>query len=342
MKYEYDEDLFEETKMSFGEHLEELRGALWKSVVAIFLAFLLGLFVGEWIVKTIEGPLKAALVRYYESKAAEDYERIIERRKQQGAPLPEEFDEKQLAKSMKKSRLLPKEFWVHPRDLEGGSGGESEIVIPGREELRRIIIWQSVEEDPRIRVTALNPQEAFLIFIKAALLFGFMVASPAVFWFIWEFVAAGLYPHERRYVNVFLPLSVALFLAGAALAFFVVFRFVLDFLFSFNAWLGIDPDPRISEWLSFALFLPVGFGISFQLPLVMLFLERIGIFSVEAYLDKWRIAVMVIAFLSMILTPADPMSMMLMGAPLVALYFAGIAFCKYMPGWQRRFPEGVD
>jgi len=78
--------------------------------------------------------------------------------------------------------------------------------------------------------------------------------------------------------------------------------------------------------------LPLGFGISFQLPLVMLFLERIGIFSVETYLQKWRIAVLVISVLSMFLTPADPGSMLLMGVPLVVLYFGGILLCRTMPG----------
>jgi sec-independent protein translocase protein TatC len=77
--------------------------------------------------------------------------------------------------------------------------------------------------------------------------------------------------------------------------------------------------------------MPLMFGISFQLPLVMLFLERIGIFTVESYLSKWRIAVLVIAVLSMILSPGgDPMSMMFMFVPLVGLFFLGIWLCRYM------------
>ena len=95
--------------------------------------------------------------------------------------------------------------------------------------------------------------------------------------------------------------------------------------------MGINPTMQISEWMSFVLMLPLGFGISFQLPLVMLFLQRIGIFTVENYLSKWRIAVLVISVISMFLTPADPGSMLLMGIPLVILYFGGIALCQYMP-----------
>jgi sec-independent protein translocase protein TatC len=116
----------------------------------------------------------------------------------------------------------------------------------------------------------------------------------------------------------------------------------LDFLFSFNASMNIDPDPRISEWLSFVLILPLGFGISFQLPLVMLFLNRIGIFSVGAYLEKWRIAILVIFVISMLLTPADPISMMLMAVPLTILYFGGIMLCKWMPRGRNPFDEAYE
>jgi len=69
---------------------------------------------------------------------------------------------------------------------------------------------------------------------------------------------------------------------------------VLDFLFLFNKGMNADFDPRIGEWLSFVLILPIGFGISFQLPLVMLFINRIGLVSVETYVNQWRIAILTI------------------------------------------------
>jgi len=182
-----------------------------------------------------------------------------------------------------------------------------------------------------LRVVGLSVQEGFMVYVKASLVAGVLITSPFIFYFIWDFVAAGLYRHEKKHVYIYLPLSLGLFLAGAALAFFVVFDYVLNFLFWFYTKMGIDPDPRISEWISFVLMLPLGFGISFQLPLVMLFLERVGVFTVEAYLQKWRVAVLVISVLSMFLTPADPGSMLLMGIPLIVLYFGGIALCHYMP-----------
>ena len=207
-----------------------------------------------------------------------------------------------------------------------------------------LLEWKAVDEDPRTSLRSLSAQEMFFIYVKAALILSLVLASPWVFYQVWQFVAAGLYPHERSYVYIFLPISLGLFLSGVALAFFFVFQPVLDFLLMFNDWMDVDPDVRISEWFGFAIFLPVGFGISFQLPLVMLFLERIGVFSIEMYTQKWRIAVLAIFVISMFLTPADPYSMLLMAVPLTILYGGGILLCKYLPRGRNPFdsPEEID
>ena len=196
-------------------------------------------------------------------------------------------------------------------------------------------VWRKIDAEPQ----SLAATESFMIWVKAGIFGGLLLASPWVLLQLWLFVASGLYPHEKGYIYVFLPISLALFFAGAGLAFFFVFAPVLDFLFSFNASMGIKPQIRINEWLSFVMFLPIGFGIAFQLPLVMLFLNRINIFSIETYLSKWRIAVMIIFALSMLLTPADPVSMIMLAIPLTFLYFLGIALCHWMPSKSNPFGE---
>jgi sec-independent protein translocase protein TatC len=103
--------------------------------------------------------------------------------------------------------------------------------------------------------------------------------------------------------------------------------------------LGIDPDPRINEWLGFVLLLPVGFGVAFQLPLVMLFLERIGVLTVKDYYSYWRVAILVIFVIAAVLAPPDPYSMLLMAFPLTFLYFGGILLCKFLPRRQHPFGE---
>ena len=181
-----------------------------------------------------------------------------------------------------------------------------------------------------------------MIWMKAAFMTGLVISSPWIFYQLWLFVAAGLYPHEKNYVYWYLPISLLLFMAGAALAFAFVFEQVLEFLFYFNRLMEIDPDPRIGEWLGFVLLMPLAFGLSFQLPLVMLFLNRIGLVDVTTYTNHWRVAMLIIAVAAMIITPGgDPYSMLLMMTPLILLYFLGIAMCRWMPKGRNPFFEEV-
>jgi len=161
---------------------------------------------------------------------------------------------------------------------------------------------------------------------------GIVLSSPWVFYQIWMFVAAGLYPHEKKYVHRYLPLSLGLFLAGVALCEFVALPMGLKYLLEFNDWLGIEPDMRLSEVLSFLVMMPLVFGIAFQTPLVMLFMERLGIFEVEHYTRNRRMAIFVIVFLAALLSVApDPVSIMILAVPMVGLYEFGILLCKMSP-----------
>lgn len=202
-------------------------------------------------------------------------------------------------------------------------------------DLVTIEIWEDAEFQPQ----ALGVGEPFAVWLKAGVFSGLVLAGPWVFFQLWSFVASGLYPHEQKYIHIFLPISVFLFVSGVLLAFFFVFQPVLGFLFSFNRAMGIAPEMRINDWLSFVMFLPLGFGLAFQLPLVMLFMNRIGLFSVQDYLSKWRVAVLIIFVIAMFLTPADPISMLLLAIPLSFLYFLGVAMCRWMPRNQNPFGE---
>jgi len=206
-------------------------------------------------------------------------------------------------------------------------------ILPQQLDLVPMEIWERTDARPQ----SLNPIEGFMIWLKAGLITGLVISGPWVFYQVWSFVAAGLYPHEKKQVHVFLPISLLLFVLGVLLVFLFVFDTVLGFFLGVNFSLGIDMQPRINEWLSFVLFLPLGFGLAFQLPLVMLFLNRINVFSVSSYMSKWRIAIMVIFVLAMILTPADPLSMIMLAVPLTFLYFFGVLLCQWFPGRKDPF-----
>lgn len=328
-------DPLDASKMSFAEHLEELRTALFKSLFALLVGTLVGLLLGWSVVDYIQTPLRDALENFYRGRAVNENLDRLQQQAEAGQTTP--ADPADAAQQLADEGMVPDEIFIDPQALARALGQEPPATGPAtsRDELIRLPIYRALEDDPRLRLISLSGQEPFMVYIKASLVVGAIIASPFIFYFIWDFVAAGLYKHERKYVYVFLPMSLGLFFAGAAIAFYFAFDYVLDFLFWFNEQMGINPTPQISEWMSFVLMLPLGFGISFQLPLVMLFLERIGIFTVESYLSKWRVAVLVISIISMFLTPADPGSMLLMGIPLVILYFGGILLCKYMPSGQQ-------
>lgn len=295
-------DLFDESTMSFGDHLEALRIHLWKALIGLAICVVLALFIGHKIVAVVRAPIDSALKEYNLDK------------------LPEENPEEQ-QKSIEEliaSLNAQQNPTVETKALQ-------KILKDYQHRLNSL-------EDTMAEPVTLAVQEAFTtIYLKVSFVAGLVMASPWVIYQIWLFVAAGLYPHERKYVYIYLPISIFLFLGGALFCFYAVFPFVLNFLLGFNKLLGVNPQIRLSEWISFAITLPLMFGLSFQLPLVMLFLERISVFTVNDYKEKTRMAILIISIISMLMTPADPMSMLLMMLPLLFLYGLGIAMCKYFP-----------
>jgi sec-independent protein translocase protein TatC len=350
---QYNEDLFESSKMTFGEHLDELRVTLVKTILSFVIGFLVALIFAGQLVDYVQTPLRSALREYYGTMAERAFRSSLTNEGNGGEETATSAAD--AAKRLRDQGLEFEERWVSKQEvnkLRDGFAPKTEAKPPvvatnpddflQPDDLLKLHFYRRLEDDPRVRVIGLRVDEPFVVYMKAAVMLGAILASPFIFFFIWQFVAAGLYPHEQRYVHIFLPFSLALFLAGAALAFFGVFQFVLRFFFSFSGWMGIDLEPRITDWLSFVLILPLGFGIAFQLPLVMLFLERIGIFTVKSYLASWRISVLVIAFLAMLFTPSDPYSMLLMMSPLIALYFFGILLCWWMPRRTGEFADVVE
>lgn len=341
-----DEDLLEKTKMSFSEHLEELRTALFKSLAAWMIGTLVGLGIGWHVVDYMQTPLRRALDNFYREQAEGEIYSRLEAQQAQGESVPEDIGT--AAAEIADDGLMPEDLYVDRQELAKALGIEIPAAAEGegfavrREDMIQLRLYRPLEDDPRVAVISLSGQEPFMIYMKASLVVGAILASPFIFYFIWNFVAAGLYKRERNLVYLYMPMSLGLFFAGAALAFFAVFDFVLDFLFWFNTKMGITPTPRISDWMSFVLFLPLGFGLSFQLPLVMVALERMGIFTVQSYLSSWRISVVVIFIIAMILTPADPGSMLMMALPLTVLYFLGIWLCKKLPRGDVFGPSRFD
>lgn len=357
-----EESRLEQTKMSFGEHLEELRRALFKSLLALVLGFIVGLCIGFPLVDYIQEPLRRALGEYKLHRAVTKQLAWLESQKAAGRDVPADYEH---AAEMVRRGGIPHEYFVDTDELASAlnprypelanslrakpagnaaaNGPDSENdavgVIATPPGMIRLRLYEPLDGESGLSTIATDAFEPMVVYIKASFAAGLVLASPFIFYFLWQFVAAGLYRSEKHYVHLYLPLSLGLFLIGAALAYYFAFDYMLQFLFWIHEKMGIEPYPKLSDWITTVVLMPLGFGVSFQLPLVMLLLQRIGVFSIQAYWSKWRIAVVVIAIASMVLTPgSDISSMMLMFVPLTGLYFLGIALCTYMPGGSIRSP----
>ena len=313
------DDPLDSTRMSVGEHFDELRWRLLKALLGLVVGFVVCLALGNRLVMFINAPVEEALRQYEENIKAEAAAsqpaqpvRIVLRR---------EADEAQLAAAEQLAKQLPGLVKV---DRDAGT-------VWLEAELETVHV-QGQREPDKARITSLGPAEAFGVYLKVSLIAGLVLTSPYVFYQIWSFVAAGLFPRERRFAYTLLPLAVGLFMGGAVFCYFVVFPQVLSFLMWFNQWMNIRPQIRISDWLGFALTLPLVFGLAFQLPLVMLMLDRVGLVHVGTFRSKRRHAILICFVVAMLLTPPDPMSQIMMAVPLVALYELGLVLIRLRGG----------
>ena len=350
-------DLFDDSVMSFGDHLEALRTHLWKSIGGLTISVLGCLYFGTEITAIIRTPIDRELTRYSTLEVKNDVDikqswsemlwtqfnldLLFGGQKKPQETLPEETPETAVVneKAPVERQLVKipaRDFWtqlhrMNPEAFPKFDEKWAEKPVELRMDGQAMADLHEVVKRSRQAVT-LNVQEAFVTYMKVSMIAGCIVASPWIFYQLWMFIAAGLYRHERGYVYIYGGISLFLFLLGIVFCFYAVLPFVLRFLLGFNFAMELAPQIRLSEWVSFAILLPVMFGVSFQLPLVMVFLEKITVFKVSDYREKRRLSILAIAFISMILTPSDPMSMLLMMCPLIALYEVGIWLCQLTPG----------
>lgn len=167
----------------------------------------------------------------------------------------------------------------------------------------------------------------FFVPVKVTLMVSFIIALPVVLYQAWAFVAPGLYAHERRMAIPLVLGTTMLFLVGMAFCYFFVFGMVFSFIAEF-APKSIVPAPDIEQYLSFVMTMFLAFGLTFEVPVVVVVLARAGVVSVEK-LKEARPYVIVGAFvIAAIVTPPDVISQLLLAVPMCLLYEFGIMLAK--------------
>ena len=182
--------------------------------------------------------------------------------------------------------------------------------------------------------------EAFFTYLKVSLLSGLIVASPVLLYQFWMFVAPGLYRNERRMMVPIVILSSFFFIGGALFGYFVVFPWGFKFFLGF-ATDTIRPLPSMKEYFGFSAKLLLAFGLVFELPLVLTFMAKLGIVSVDFLKKNRKYALLLFFAGAAILTPPDVITQILMAMPLMVLYEISIIGAKIF-GKKKVTPEEAE
>lgn len=173
-------------------------------------------------------------------------------------------------------------------------------------------------------LVALGPSDAFIGYMKISLLAGLIFSSPWVFYQIWAFIATGLYTRERRYVHVAVPFCVFLFVSGALFFIYVVAPISLSFFLKFGDIINVAPSWTFQKYVSFVTVLMLVFGLAFQTPAVIYFLNRTGLVSIDQFRRSRKYVLLGIFIIAAVATPPDVISQITLALPLYLLFELGI------------------
>ncbi len=179
-------------------------------------------------------------------------------------------------------------------------------------------------KNPDINLVFLAPAEALWMHIKISFISAFIISSPLVFFETWRFIAPGLMEHERKYALPFVLTTTVLFSAGALFCFIIILPFAMNFLLTYKTE-NLQPMISVGKYIDFCLKFILSFGAIFELPVVVVFLTKMGIVTTEFLAANRKYAVLIAFIVAAVLTPTpDAFNQTLMAIPIIVLYEAGI------------------
>ena len=232
----------------------------------------------------------------------------------------------------------PMTFWEHLEELRArlirsaiallvGTGVawyfKEKILIAAKRPF--CIAWEEQKLDGPCELKFIAPQEAFTSYVKLAVIAGLALAAPFIFYQLWRFIAPGLYQREKRYVIPFVFSSTLLFIGGIYFGYIAAFPLAFNYFLSFaNKEVGLAAATTLERYIDLVVQVSLGFGIIFEIPIVLSFLALVGVVNHKTLIKFARYYILIAFIAAAILSPPDPTSMMVMALPACALYFVSI------------------
>lgn len=273
------DDPFAGTRMTLGEHLDELRKRLFRGMLAVAVAFVVSLYYSREVTEVVLRP-HLQVVGWLNEHYLAEAQRIVEQHPEQ------------------------RERYFEP-------DGTFRFAI-----------------DPRL--TAQSPTESMWFVLKVAGYAALVLGAPILLWQMWQFVAAGLYARERRWVRYFFPPALVLFAGGVLFSYFVLVPYGMFYSMQSAPLELVKPDIRLEFYFGFLTTLCLSMGLVFQLPMLMTFLGLVGMVRPATFASLRGYFVIVAFALSALLTPGpDVFSQVAMAAPMILLYEIGILGARF-------------
>ena len=344
---------------SIRPHLVELRQRLAKSVLAIFIGFIVAFTFHNAILSWMTKPLNDALVqvgkiveqRNYESWKIKDENNNsisqISNIKNSSADiaLKEALSAKSLSDTLKKAsqvindknatatdRALAILLMSAAKSADSIAKDSKALAYALSKELN-ITIGQ---ESQRLRaksfegmITTHQVGGAFFVALKVSFFAGILIAMPIILWQIWQFIAPGLYDNEKKMVLPFVIGGSVMFMVGVLFAYYIVTPFGFQFLITFGSFL-YTPLINIEDYVGFFTKIMFGFGLAFELPVFAYFLALLGLITDKTLINFFKYAIVIIFLIAALLTPPDVLTQLLMAAPLIILYGISILIVRYV------------
>lgn len=192
------------------------------------------------------------------------------------------------------------------------------------------------------KLAQITPMEGFnIIYLKLPLLVSLFIGSPWVLYQVWAFISPGLYKREKRWAVPFILCTAGLFITGGLFAYFVAFRYGLEFLLGLGLNVNVTPVVSMSEYFDLFVNVTLGVGLVFEMPVILFFLTLLRLASPRFLLRHSRYAILAITIIAAIVTPTpDVFNMMIFAVPMIGLYFVGLfaSFLLVMKREGKKFP----